>query len=274
MSYHPPGPDRSPISRIFVILRTRQDLLSLGDLRLAATAYAGTEQVSPGNCAVGGGATVRYDAQDPPPRERRVTHPHSQSNPLDAPVGAAGSACSPLVLLIAVSIVVSTPTVAFVSPLPAPDALTENSAVGWTAGAVGGSASVTNDNSMTQVGSWSIRFDTDGGLDTWLLAPGAQDGSWDMTTIGGIRFRARAAPVVTGAVIRFETARAGRVQLALYDVAGRRVSRLTDEPREPGRHELAWTGADDRGIGLPPGVYWLRLTAPDRTDVLRIAKLR
>ena len=54
MSYHPPGPDRSPISRIFVILRTRQDLLSLGDLRLAATAYAGTEQVSPGNCAVGG----------------------------------------------------------------------------------------------------------------------------------------------------------------------------------------------------------------------------
>jgi hypothetical protein len=81
-------------------------------------------------------------------------------------------------------------------------------------------------------------------------------------------------PVVSTAIIRFETATPGRVRLALFDLAGRRVKTLMDEEREPGRYELAWQGGDDQGRSLPPGVYALRLAAPDRTDVRKLVRIR
>ena len=81
-------------------------------------------------------------------------------------------------------------------------------------------------------------------------------------------------PATAWAIIRFETARAGRVRLELYDVAGRRVRRLVDEERGAGGYELAWRGEDDQGRGVPPGVYSLRLVAPDRTDVRKLVKIQ
>ena len=81
-------------------------------------------------------------------------------------------------------------------------------------------------------------------------------------------------PVLASAVIRFETATPGRVRLALFDLAGRRVRTLVDEDRPAGLHELAWQGGDDRGQDLPAGVYSLRLVAPDRTDVRKLVKIR
>jgi hypothetical protein len=81
-------------------------------------------------------------------------------------------------------------------------------------------------------------------------------------------------PIASRAVIRFETARAGRVQLKLYDVAGRPVRTLVDDEREPGLYELAWAGEGDQAASLAPGVYWLRLVAPDRTEMRKLVKIR
>jgi hypothetical protein len=81
-------------------------------------------------------------------------------------------------------------------------------------------------------------------------------------------------PVASWAIIRFETARAGRVSVSLYDVAGRRVRTLVAEEREAGLYELAWRGDGDDGRTLAAGVYSLRLVAPDRTDVRKLIKIR
>lgn len=52
-----------------------------------------------------------------------------------------------------------------------------------------------------------------------------------------------------------------RVTIAIYDVRGRRVRLLLDEPEAPGAAGAAWDGADDAGRAAPPGLYVVGLEA-------------
>ena len=52
-----------------------------------------------------------------------------------------------------------------------------------------------------------------------------------------------------------------RVTIAIYDVRGRRVRLLLDEPEAPGAAGAAWDGADDAGRPAPPGLYVVGLDA-------------
>jgi hypothetical protein len=105
----------------------------------------------------------------------------------------------------------------------------------------------------------------------------------DLSTTGVAADRApsvtRLAPVapnpVTGtATIAFDLARAGRVRLEIYDVAGRRVRMLRDGPLTPGRYADRWSGDDDRGRLLARGAYFVRLRAPDAAVARRLVVLR
>ena len=80
--------------------------------------------------------------------------------------------------------------------------------------------------------------------------------------------------MATASIVRFELARAGRVTVSVFDLAGRRVRTLSDGLREIGGHELVWNGEDDAGRKLKPGVYLLRLVAPDWADVQRLVKVQ
>jgi hypothetical protein len=53
----------------------------------------------------------------------------------------------------------------------------------------------------------------------------------------------------------------GRVVIAIYDLRGRRVRLLLDEPEAPGTAGAAWDGADDSGREVPPGLYVVGLEA-------------
>ncbi len=62
--------------------------------------------------------------------------------------------------------------------------------------------------------------------------------------------------------IRFALPEAGRVDLAVFDLAGRRVRRLIEGQRlEQGEHSAIWQGRDDAGRALASGVYLYRLEA-------------
>jgi hypothetical protein len=63
--------------------------------------------------------------------------------------------------------------------------------------------------------------------------------------------------------IRFDLAQAGRVELRLFDVAGRWVRTLASGVHEPGRHTAIWNGLDDAGRRAASGVYFYRLDAPE-----------
>jgi hypothetical protein len=79
-------------------------------------------------------------------------------------------------------------------------------------------------------------------------------------------FRGRAS-------FRFGLARAGEVQLELYDVSGRRVRSLASGTLAAGEHFTAWDGRDQRGNAVQPGVYFVRLVTPSRTFRARVVSL-
>jgi hypothetical protein len=59
--------------------------------------------------------------------------------------------------------------------------------------------------------------------------------------------------------IAFNLQKAGRVKLQVYDLRGRLVRTLVDEPRGAGEHRVVWDGLDRQGSGSAAGMYFYRL---------------
>lgn len=58
--------------------------------------------------------------------------------------------------------------------------------------------------------------------------------------------------------------------ISLYDAAGRLVRILDEGRRQAGNHHLVWDGRDEKGSNTPPGVYFIRLQARDKTLNVKI----
>jgi hypothetical protein len=74
--------------------------------------------------------------------------------------------------------------------------------------------------------------------------------------------------------ISFSLDRAGPVDLAVYDVSGRRVASLVREDRAAGSHLVTWDGTDDRGGRVSSGVYFYKLQTADRVDTRKMTLLK
>jgi hypothetical protein len=74
--------------------------------------------------------------------------------------------------------------------------------------------------------------------------------------------------------IRFELAAPGRAELAVHDLAGRRVRTLVAEKLPAGRASVTWDGRDDAGRELPSGVYLCRLRAGGTADMLKLSLVK
>jgi hypothetical protein len=59
--------------------------------------------------------------------------------------------------------------------------------------------------------------------------------------------------------IRYELPAAGPVELRIYDPAGRLVRTLETGEKGAGAHEVDWDGADDRGVPVAAGIYFVRV---------------
>ena len=91
---------------------------------------------------------------------------------------------------LASTIAINICTICLAAPPPASDELTELSAALWDADAQYATASVSDDATRVQIGASALRFDTDGGFDTWLWAPTTEDAGWDLlgSGSGGFEF--------------------------------------------------------------------------------------
>ncbi len=68
-------------------------------------------------------------------------------------------------------------------------------------------------------------------------------------------------PVAERTVVAFDLAQPSMVRAALYDVTGRLVRVLADEPLPAGKHQRAWDRRNSSGRPVPSGIYFLRLDA-------------
>ena len=74
--------------------------------------------------------------------------------------------------------------------------------------------------------------------------------------------------------VLFSLAQPGRVQVAVYDLSGRRVALVADENYSAGDQDVLWTGRDDDGRAVASGVYFVRVEGAGLSVSLRAVLLR
>jgi hypothetical protein len=67
---------------------------------------------------------------------------------------------------------------------------------------------------------------------------------------------------------------AQQTSVKIYNVAGRLVATLLDEPRGPGKYRVDWTARGQDGASLASGVYYVKLQIGRRAVTMRMVQLK
>jgi flagellar hook assembly protein FlgD len=78
-------------------------------------------------------------------------------------------------------------------------------------------------------------------------------------------------PITT---IEYDLPENTHVNLAVYDMLGRKVKTLTDSYQELGYKSVQWDGTDENGISLGSGMYLYRLSTENFTAMKKIVLLK
>ena len=81
-------------------------------------------------------------------------------------------------------------------------------------------------------------------------------------------------PFTGNTEIRFALPNASRVELAVYNVAGQKVSSLVSGDYPAGYHSIRWNGRDGQGRLLSNGVYFYRLEARGQNGQERLSQTK
>ncbi len=81
-------------------------------------------------------------------------------------------------------------------------------------------------------------------------------------------------PFVSRTVIKYSIAKPCKVELKLYDVAGRQVATLVSENQKPGYYQVNWDIRNFSEKELSNGVYFYRLTAGDYMETKKMVIIR
>ena len=104
-----------------------------------------------------------------------------------------------------------------------------------------------------------------------LLTPSGVLGVGDHGLPGEVSLaQPRPNPARGSTTLSYALPQAGRVRLALYDVAGRQVRLLAEGEREAGNQSVIWDLRDDEGRAVSAGLYLARLEAGGRVITQRV----
>jgi len=81
-------------------------------------------------------------------------------------------------------------------------------------------------------------------------------------------------PFNPATTVRYDLARPGHVEIAVFDLSGRLVRRLLSRTMTAGTHQVVWKGRDGRGRSAAAGVYFLRLRTEDTVDTKRMTLIK
>ena len=81
-------------------------------------------------------------------------------------------------------------------------------------------------------------------------------------------------PFNSSTLISYYLPKKGKVNLEVYNILGQRIRILAEKEEEPGLKIISWEGEDDRGLSVPTGIYFYRLTAQDFVDTKKMVYLK
>jgi hypothetical protein len=85
---------------------------------------------------------------------------------------------------------------------------------------------------------------------------------------------ARPNPTRDASVIPFAVSKSGMVTLRVYDLAGREVRTLVNEPMQEGSHTAIWDGRNGWGVPVTAGIYFFHLSSPGFTASQKLVRIR
>jgi hypothetical protein len=94
------------------------------------------------------------------------------------------------------------------------------------------------------------------------------------TPAPALRLSAAPNPFNPKTTLSFDLPEAGHVELAIFDLSGRRVVTLLDEHRDAGGVAVDWNGRDAAGQRLSSGVYIAKATVPGYSAVEKLVMLK
>jgi hypothetical protein len=74
--------------------------------------------------------------------------------------------------------------------------------------------------------------------------------------------------------VRYYLPKLDRVTVRIFDVSGREIDCIVDEVQERGFQTVDWNGTDRKGRPVATGVYFLSLTAGQKTLSHKMALIR
>jgi hypothetical protein len=81
-------------------------------------------------------------------------------------------------------------------------------------------------------------------------------------------------PFTESTSIQFALPQASTASVRVFDIAGRLVRTLVDQPLEAGSHVMVWDGRDGAGVKSPSGVYFYEVEAAGQRVAKRMLRLR
>ena len=90
------------------------------------------------------------------------------------------------------------------------------------------------------------------------------------TGTAGLSFVLGPNPSTDGGTLRFRIPQSQRVELSLFDLAGRRVARIADGVMDAGDHAVRWSRTDDRGHRVAAGIYRAQLKTGGQQQTLSV----
>ncbi len=75
-------------------------------------------------------------------------------------------------------------------------------------------------------------------------------------------------------IIRYDLPEHGNVNIVVYDVLGKQVRSLINQPQEAGCRSVVWDATDDFGKPVSAGVYLYRITAGDYSEIRKMVLIK
>ena len=81
-------------------------------------------------------------------------------------------------------------------------------------------------------------------------------------------------PFNPSTTIDYSLAKAGHVDLTVYNATGQKIATLVDDRQSSGHYSITWNGRDDRGAEMTSGVYFCRMVAGGATKSIKMILMK
>jgi thiol-disulfide isomerase/thioredoxin len=81
-------------------------------------------------------------------------------------------------------------------------------------------------------------------------------------------------PFNASTIIDYKLEKESPVDLAVYDLGGRKVAQLAGDVQSAGSHSVIWNGQDDNGKAVSTGIYFYRLQTNEQSVTKRMTLLK